>query len=553
MGYFSRLFKWAELPERTDIYTWRGTTKWGNHDLYPIDEKERNFGWLGFWSIWVMNGVSISTFTVGSSFIAYGLTAGETIGAVLIGACISGLISFLAARPGMDYHMGYAMMNRAAFGLWGNTIPMFVVFVGGIVFTGLQSYFGGEALTIVLCAIIPQFRNMANTLPDSAGITTQNLIGFLLYSLILFCVIITVPPYRIRKCLYPAFVVIAATFIGLLAWAVSSNGGTGSLLSSPIVLTKSQRAFRMIQCISSVSGTWGGAAERISDWTRFEKRRHASTPAMLLALPITVTISATFGVLVATATYKMYGELLWNPLQLLQYIQANHYTPASRAGTFFAGCGLLCTQIFMNLTQNAQLYGMDLAGLFPRYLSMKRGGAGLIIATVLIQPWRFLSQAAIFITVLSCFTVFLASQTTIIIADFWIVRKKLWVLPDLFTPNGIYWFTGGWNFRCVVALVVGMTPAIPGFIMSCIDSNADNAAIRIYQITYFVACPLSLFTYLGLNWWFPPSGLGRMELLPSPEVIEAAVEENQDSIDNKIAAAEKSDGARQVLDASDSA
>lgn len=39
----------------------------------------------------------------------------------------------------------------------------------------------------------------------------------------------------------------------------------------------------------------------------------------------------------------------------------------------------------MNLILNVQLYGMDLAGLFPKYVSQKRGAAGLIIATVILQ------------------------------------------------------------------------------------------------------------------------------------------------------------------------
>jgi NCS1 family nucleobase:cation symporter-1 len=106
-GTLRKWFAWAELPARDDIYTWKGTTKWGNHDLYPIDPKERTYGWLGFVAVWVTNGVSVSTFTLGSSYIAYGLTAAECIGSILVGACISSFVAFLAARPGMDYHTGY--------------------------------------------------------------------------------------------------------------------------------------------------------------------------------------------------------------------------------------------------------------------------------------------------------------------------------------------------------------------------------------------------------------------------------------------------------------
>lgn len=46
---------------------------------------------------------------------------------------------------------------------------------------------------------------------------------------------------------------------------------------------------------------------------------------------------------------------------------------------------------------------MDLAGLVPKYLSMRRGGLLICALGIIIQPWRFLSQAQTFLTVLSSF------------------------------------------------------------------------------------------------------------------------------------------------------
>jgi nucleobase:cation symporter-1, NCS1 family len=136
-----------------------------------------------------------------------------------------------------------------------------------------------------------------------------------------------------------------------------------------------------------------------------------------------------------------------------------------------------------------------------------------------------LSQAAFFITILSVFTIFHASHTSIAMSDYWIIRKKKWVVPDLFDPSGIYWFTGGWNLRAVAALVLGMAPACPGFIVNCINRKTDNALVRMYQLTWFISLPISLVVYLGLCWAFPMEGLGRKELLPGPiEGIEVVAE-----------------------------
>jgi NCS1 family nucleobase:cation symporter-1 len=258
---------------------------------------------------------------------------------------------------------------------------------------------------IILSALSPSFLHMKNTLPASAAVTTQNLIGLVLYTVIFLPIIWFVKPHQIRKFLYPSALFVGATFIGIIAYLVHENGGSaGNWVSSPVVLSRTQRAFRIVQCISSIGGSYGGAADRISDWTRFERKRGAANWAMCFALPISIPLVALIGVAIATTTTQQYGAAIWNPLVLLKTIQLANYTPACRAGTFFAGCGILSSQIFIQMSQNVIPYGMDAAALFPRYLSQKRASIFLVLCTLVIQPWRFLSQAAIFITILSSFT-----------------------------------------------------------------------------------------------------------------------------------------------------
>lgn len=107
MGKFRDAFRWAEVKERTDIYTWKGTTRWGNHDLYPITPKEKTFGYWAYVAFWSTGGTALFTFTLGSGYIAIGLNAGETIGACLLGALLSSVVGVFGARPGQDYGIGY--------------------------------------------------------------------------------------------------------------------------------------------------------------------------------------------------------------------------------------------------------------------------------------------------------------------------------------------------------------------------------------------------------------------------------------------------------------
>jgi NCS1 family nucleobase:cation symporter-1 len=257
----------------------------------------------------------------------------------------------------------------------------------------------------MLSAIFPTFKHMENTLPASAAITTQDLIGFILYTVIYVPVIWFIRPRIIRLALYPSFFLTMAVFLGLLIWAVKINGGIGpsSVLGPAFQLTSSQRAFRFIQCASSVSGTWGSCADRYSDWSRFEKKKFRSLPG-LIVLPLIVTLCGAFGVLTTTATANHFGVVQWNPILLLEYVQTLSYTPGCRAATFFAGLAFYYCQIFINLSQNTIPFGMDVAAAFPRYFNIRRATLMCVVIYLIIQPWRFLSQAVIFLTILSSVT-----------------------------------------------------------------------------------------------------------------------------------------------------
>jgi NCS1 family nucleobase:cation symporter-1 len=204
------------------------------------------------------------------------------------------------------------------------------------VFYGTQMYFGGQAFVIILNALSPDFLHMSNTLPErsashaifslptsltdlySAGITTPGLIGFVLFIFLYFSIICWVPAYKVQKYLEVQVVVATVTLFGIMGYAVSANGGSaGNLVKPAITLSKTDAAFKIVQGITSVAGTYTGGTERVSDWTRYGKRRHTSTPA-ILALAFTVVLAALLGIIATSAFAEAYGVLQWNPLIMLR-------------------------------------------------------------------------------------------------------------------------------------------------------------------------------------------------------------------------------------------
>jgi NCS1 family nucleobase:cation symporter-1 len=110
VAIMSAFKRWIELPTRTDIHQDKGTTKWGNHDLYPIVPAERTYGRGTFLLYWVTCGAGLSTFAIGSSYIAVGLTAGEACGAILIGSCMSSVVAVLCGRAGAEKRIDYVSL-----------------------------------------------------------------------------------------------------------------------------------------------------------------------------------------------------------------------------------------------------------------------------------------------------------------------------------------------------------------------------------------------------------------------------------------------------------
>jgi nucleobase:cation symporter-1, NCS1 family len=172
---------------------------------------------------------------------------------------------------------------------------------------------------------------------------------------------------------------------------------------------------------------------------------------------------------------------MWQPLTILTYIQNSDYTLGYRAATFFAGLAIYSHQVFVNVTQNNVGAGMDLAGVFPRYISMMRGSVIVCLLGIVAQPWRFLTQATVFLSVISSFggqfrtypipiqtaadmslIVFTSVTTVILVFDYWIIRKRKWVVPDLFIGGSghIYWYFHGINPRAWLAYIVTVIPSL---------------------------------------------------------------------------------------------
>jgi nucleobase:cation symporter-1, NCS1 family len=186
---------------------------------------------------------------------------------------------------------------------------------------------------------------------------------------------------------------------------------------------------------------------------------------------------------------------------------------AARAGVFFLGLAFTFAILFQNVCGNAVAGGIDLAGMFPRYIDIRRGAIITFVATWIIQPWQLINRAATFITVLSSFSVFLAPLMGVMICDYFFLRHQKIRLNHLYRPeNSDYWFTAGVNWRVVPCWVAGWAPTIGGLIVSAGGiQDAPDALFQIYYTAFFTGLGISFTTFYVVNILFPVQGTGEFD------------------------------------------
>ncbi|EGE07326.1 hypothetical protein TEQG_06234 [Trichophyton equinum CBS 127.97] len=369
---------------------------------------------------------------------------------------------------------------------------------------------GGQATRVLVGAVIPGFAHMKNSFSESSHLLTNDFIGMVLWYLI-FLPLLLISPERLQIPFGISFVLFSSTCIGILSWAVRNAGGPGSMFHHPA--TTNSVGWGVMFGITAILGAWGASSLSQSDWTRYANRPLAPTLSQLVAAPITVTITAIIGIIVTSAANDILGEVIWSPIQLLATIQ-EHYSssPRSRAGVFFASIGTVSTQLAISLVLNSVSAGMDLAGLQPKYINIRRGSYIMVVLGLASQPWQLLASADKFLTVLSGFGIFMAPLIGIMLSDYLVIRRQTLKLCDLYKgdSSSIYWYWHGFNWRGAVAFTASIWSQIPGLVASVNKdkSPAMQGWIKLFNITFFVGLAMGFTWMTVLSYLFPPPGLG---------------------------------------------
>jgi NCS1 family nucleobase:cation symporter-1 len=445
-----------------------------NEDLAPVPKDKRTWGTYNFAALWISMAVCIPTYMLASGLIAGGMNWWQAILTVLLGNLIVLIPMVLNAHAGTKYGIPFPVLVRASFGVRGANVPAVLRALVACGWFGIQTWIGGQAIWSMAKIVWPPAAHF------EGGIWVC-FFGFWLINM--WVVWKGIETIRVLEGVGAPFLLIVG--LALLWFTVSKAGGFGPVLATPSKFKTTAEFVRFfIPSLTGMVGFWATVALNIPDFTRYAKSQQAQVWGQALGLPATMTLYSFIGVAVTSASVVLFGQPVWDPVELLG--KFNQPLVA-----FVALIALLIATLTTNVAANVVSPSNDFANLNPRRISFRTGGMITGVAGVLMMPWKLLSDLSAYVFGwLVGYSALLGPIAGVMIADYFVIRKSRLNVADLYRRNGLYEYENGFNRRALVALAAGIAVALMGLVIP---------ALRLlYDYAWFVGFAVSGAVYVAL-------------------------------------------------------
>jgi NCS1 family nucleobase:cation symporter-1 len=334
-----------------------------------------------------------------------------------------------------------------------------------------------------------------NGIPSS-GTTTVQFVSFFFFWLGSLPFIYP-PVHKIRHLFTVKAYFVPTAGIAFFIWAIVRANGIGPIVHQKGTASGSELGWLMVRGIMSAIANFATLIVNDPDFARFARKPSDAFLPQLLTIPVGFAITSFIGIIVSSSSTVIFGEAIWNPLNLLESFLKEDSGHAQRFGVFIIAAAFTLAQLGTNIAANSISAGTDMTALLPRWISIRRGGYICALIGLVMCPWQLLKDTNSFTTYLSAYSVFLSSIAGVMICDYYWVRKGYLRIKDLYSgkKTGPYYFTFGFNWRGYAAYIAGVLINIVGFV-GAIGKEVPIGAKRIYDLNFFAG-----FLVASLSYW----------------------------------------------------
>lgn len=463
-----------------------------NADLAPVPPEKRTWNTWHIAALWIGMAVCIPTYMMAGNLIGDGMNWWQALLTIFLGNVIVLIPMTLNAHPGARYGVAFPVLLRASFGTRGANIAALLRGLVACGWFGIQTWLGGAAIHGI-CAILLGFDPAAAEKLPLLGISLGQLACFLLFWAINVAIILRgIDAIKWLEILSAPFLL--AVGGALVVWAFVAAKGFGPIFAQPSRFATASDFWPVFGAsLTAQVGFWATLSLNIPDFSRFAKNQRAQIVGQALGLPPTMVLFSFVGVVVTSATVVVFGEAVWDPVQLLSRFQ-------HPVLCVLALLALMVATLSTNLAANVVSPANDFSNLSPRRISFKTGALITSLLGVLMMPWKLLSLPNGYIfTWLIGYGALLGPIAGVMIADYYVVRKRILDVAGLYDPAGPYRFTGGFSLAGLGALALAVLPNIPGFLatVGAIDGASVPAFFHaLYRQAWFVGFALAFGLHL---------------------------------------------------------
>jgi NCS1 family nucleobase:cation symporter-1 len=472
-----------------------------NDDLAPVRSRDRRWGLVDIAHLWVGMSVCIPTYMLASSLIEGGMNWWQAVLTVALGNLIVLIPMILNGHAGTKYGITFPVFARAAFGTAGTHIASVLRAIVACGWFGIQTWIGGFAIYKLLLLQWPALADTPTIALFSGAHVTVNVAQFACF---LFFWWINVALFwrgmeSIRKVENWGAPLLVALGLALLVWAYIKADGFGPMLAQPARFASSAEFWAFFfPSLTAMVGFWATLSLNIPDFTREAKSQRAQMWGQFLGLNTTMPLYAFIGVAVTSATVVIFGEAVWDPVELLSRFDSIGLMIVS----MFA---LTLATLTTNLAANTVAPATAFSNFLPQAISLRVGGLITGLIGIAMMPWKLVADPSGYIfTWLIGYSALLGPIGGILVCDYFVIRRRELNLAALYDPRGEYRYQGGYNLRALIALVLAIAPNAPGFLINIGAMAPNEFWTGVYHYAWFIGFMIAFVLYYMLMASYSP-------------------------------------------------
>ncbi|WP_068086095.1 NCS1 family nucleobase:cation symporter-1 [Polycladidibacter stylochi] len=461
-----------------------------NEDQLPVSASARTWNWISIAALWVGMVVSIPAYMLASFLISDGMSWDQAVIVILLANVIVLVPMVLVGHAGTKYGIPFPVLLRSSFGPAGAKLPAVARGIVACGWFGIQTWVGGSAIYVILNRLTGDAL-IGDPLPI-LGINGGEFISFLAFwGLHLYFIRNGTESIRWLEIYAAPFLLVMG--IALLVWAYVQAGGFGQMLSTPSLFDAGQPKEGQFWSafwpgLTGMIGYWATLALNIPDFTRYASSQKDQLVGQALGLPIPMALFAFIAAAVTSATVVIYGEAIWDPVQLAERMGG--------MGIILALVVLIVATLTTNLAANVVAPAHGFSNLAPRSINLRRGGYITAGIGLVMFPWVLVNHI---IGWLVAYSALLGPIAGIMLADYYLLRQTKLNVEDLFRMEGCYTGCKGWNLAGLGALIIGILPNLPGFMVAVgLSETAPQFFLDLYTYAWFVGLFVAGLAYLVL-------------------------------------------------------